>query len=300
MELLVARFKPAGLYPFVDAVKGYHWVDGALFRGGPIQGVMGNRNLLAFAALLLLIVIFVRFLEDKTKWVNFSIWVLIVAVVFALTRSATVTLAVVALTILVGFIYLMRAFLPKRHRYLYILGGGSVLAALALSIIYSSTLFSLVGRDDDLSGRTTIWRSVWHLIEQRPLAGWGWVGYWNPWFEPFTNLAIINHTQYLQAHDAFLDIVFQVGVIGGVFALCVAVVASVRAWRLSVSPTMNDVSGLKPFEPLTLLPVLLLAAMLIQSLTESRLLIEGDWLLFVLICCKVKVDAPPYGSLRKK
>jgi hypothetical protein len=41
---------------------------------------------------------------------------------------------------------------------------------------------------------------------------------------------------------------------------------------------------------LTLAPVLLLTALLAQSVVESRLLIEGCWVLFVVIAVKTKTE----------
>jgi hypothetical protein len=46
-----------------------------------------------------------------------------------------------------------------------------------------------------------------------------------------------------------------------------------------------------PYTALALLPLLLLAALLAQSLAESRMLIEGGWTLLVLIALKTKQSA---------
>jgi O-antigen ligase len=106
--------------------------------------------------------------------------------------------------------------------------------------------------------------------------GWGWVGYWPPWVAPFNRLIVRGGVQYLQAHNAYLDIAFQVG-IPGLLAFVVVVGSLVyRSLRLAIAP-----------RPLALLPLLLTVALLTQALAESRLLIEGNWALLVMLSVAV-------------
>jgi exopolysaccharide production protein ExoQ len=289
---LVAAFMQRPIEPFVGAVSGYHWVDGLLFSGGPIQGIPGNRNLIAFVALICIIVFTVELMTKRMGAFKYGAWLVVSVATLFLTESATVILACFALAILGGLIAFMRRVRPGLQRFAYYALGGLMLTALSVAVVYSATIFSFVGRESDLSGRTYIWGRVLDLIQMNPILGWGWVGYWPPWVEPYSNLAVINGTTYLQAHNAFFDILLQVGIIGGIIAAVIAVRGSVRAWRIAVTPV--NLEGVKqPYRAITLLPVMLLAALLIQSLTESRLLIEGNWLLFVLICCKAYYDDPP-------
>jgi exopolysaccharide production protein ExoQ len=297
LELYVAVFIRGPLNPFVDAVPGYAWVEGNLFNGADIQGIVGNRNLLGFVALLSICIFAIQFFASK-KNVRHAIWFVVAFGTIYLTQSATVTVAVVAVFLLSLLAISMRKLLVQNHKYLYYFGGGAIIALLAVCVIYSSPLLALIGRDDDFTGRTTIWSNVWNLVAMHPIVGWGWVSYWTPWVEPFTNLAILDGTQFLQAHNALLDIVFQTGIVGAVLAIAVAIIASIRSWRIAVNPVKakTDLLNVVPFQ--TLLPVLLMACLLVQSLSESRLLIEGNWLLFVLLACKVKIEAPEYGSFK--
>lgn len=292
LELYAAIILKAPIMPFVGAVPGYAWVDGSLLRGGPIQGIPGNRNLLAFIALLALIVFTVQFFDKSMSLKKYVPWAAITVVAVVLTDSATIVLSIFALAVLSVLILLMRKVRPALQRFAYYGLGSVLLLSLVTLVAFSATIFGFLGRSDDLSGRTTIWRSVYHLIKQHAFAGWGWIGYWAPWVEPFKNLAVLNGTTYLQAHNALLDIVFQTGLLGGLVALVVALRGSVRAWRFAVTP-VNRNGKAKAYKPITALPVLLLAALLIQSLTESRLLLEGNWLLFVIVCCKVYASDPP-------
>ncbi|NQX27027.1 O-antigen ligase family protein [Microbacteriaceae bacterium VKM Ac-2854] len=275
----------------------YYWSADQLLVGGPIQGIVGNRNLLAFVALLGLIVAGLRMFEHARGRLNALVWTAVFLLCIGLTRSATVVLAVVALLAVVAVLLAVR-YLPWRLRRLLYPGGAALLLALvSYAVIHSATIFSLVGRDDDMSGRAEIWSKVLHLAAEHPVLGWGWVSYWVPWVEPFKGLVVIDHTPYFQAHNALLDILMQLGAVGAIAAIAVAGWASSRAWRIAVAP-VDALGRPAAYRARTLAPVLLLGALLIQSLTESRLLIEGNWLLLVVLCVLVKRDSPPSGSTR--
>ncbi|MEO9201635.1 MAG: O-antigen ligase family protein [Mycobacterium sp.] len=301
-ELFVATAIRAPLMP-LGTGPGTHpetfaWSTGHLFSLGPIQGIVANRNLLAFVALLAIITLAVRWFERPGLRRNTAAWLGIAALTLALTRSATVTIALVAIAALAGVVLLMRHLPDAWRRYLYPGGAVVLLVALAAFVVNSATIFSIVGRDDDMTGRMEIWSKVTALASQQPMFGWGWVGYWAPWVKPFHNLVVIDGTNYLQAHNALLDVWLQLGLAGVLVAAFVAVTAGARAWRIALSPVDRH-GRRRPFSAITVLPLLLMAALLIQSLTESRLLIEGNWLLFVLLACAVKADAPPYGSSKQ-
>ncbi|WP_111718527.1 O-antigen ligase [Homoserinimonas sp. OAct 916] len=283
----------AGAHPETFA-----WSTGDLFSLGPIQGIVANRNLLAFVALLAIITLAVRWFERPALHRNTGVWLGIAALTLALTRSATVTIALFTIAALAAVVLLMRHIPDAWRRYLYPGGALVLLVGLAAFVVNSATLFSIVGRDDDMTGRMEIWEKVTTLASQQPMFGWGWVGYWAPWVKPFHNLVVIDGTTYLQAHNALLDVWLQLGLAGVLLALFVAVTAGARAWRIALSPVDRH-GRRRPFSAITLLPLLLMAALLIQSLTESRLLIEGNWLLFVLLACAVKADAPPFGSSKQ-
>ena len=80
--------------------------------------------------------------------------------------------------------------------------------------MFWNALLGLFGKSDDLTGRLDIWNAVIGLAAQRPWFGWGWVGYWPPWVEPFDGLAVRNGVEYLQAHNAWLDVWLQLGIVG--------------------------------------------------------------------------------------
>lgn len=82
-----------------DAPDSFYWTQALLFDGGPIQGIVGNRNLLAFAALLGLIVFGIQWLQGTVTRGATIGWVSAALLVHALTRSATLLLATAAVLV---------------------------------------------------------------------------------------------------------------------------------------------------------------------------------------------------------
>ncbi|WP_082467512.1 O-antigen ligase family protein [Leifsonia sp. Leaf264] len=268
--------------------KAFYWSRGLLLDGGPVEGIVGNRNLLGFIALIALIVFVLQLVEGTVRrgWAIF--WVAVAGLVFALTRSTTVILALVVVAAALGFALWARARGAERRRPMYITAAASVVVVITLLITLNGALLKVFGKSEDLTGRFDIWNAVIGLAQQRPVAGWGWMGYWAPWVEPFDGLAVRKGVTYLQAHNAWLDVWLQVGIIG--LVLFTALLASTlwRSWFAAVDRPRVGIADDQPYTARSLLPLLILAALLAQSLAESRILYEGGWMLVVAFCIITK------------
>ncbi|MFD1714222.1 O-antigen ligase family protein [Amnibacterium flavum] len=266
-----------------DAPGPMYWSENHLFEGGPIQGIVGNRNLLGFIALLAL-VLFAAMAARSSRRLRWQVALALPVVTILLTRSATVVGLALALGALLTVVALLRRLPRHRRRQLLIAVGALAAIAIVLALAFPETALGLLGRTD-ASGRGEIWRTVLSLAEQRPILGWGWVSYWAPWVYPFNGLVVIQGVEYLQAHNALLDLLLQVGVVGALAGAIAAVAAVTTAWRRALSTT-----GPALRSP-AVVALLLLAALLGQSLTESRLLLEGNWALFAVLAVKLSFDA---------
>jgi len=153
---------------------------------------------------------------------------------------------------------------------------------------FSSTLLGVLGKSDDLTGRFDIWNRVIELAGQRTVAGWGWVSYWAPWVEPFDGLAVRKGVQYLQAHNAWLDVWLQLGILGLIVFGALAVSTLWRSWFLAVDRPRLGISDTASYSVSSLLPLLLIVALLAQSLAESRILVESGWVLLLVLAIKTK------------
>ena len=153
-------------------------------------------------------------------------------------------------------------------------------------------LLALLGKSDDLTGRLDIWNTVIDLAQQRPAFGWGWVSYWVPWVAPFDNLVFKAGVRQLHAHNAWLDIWLQLGIVGLIVFGALVLSTTVRAWIYATDAEITAPNAPGRYRAVTLLPILLMVALLIQSLAESRLLVEYGMLLLAIIAIRTKADAP--------
>lgn len=271
----------------------YLWSQGNLFDGERIQGIMGNANLLAFTAVLGIMVFLVEYIVTHRKR-NIPLASLVLAVLLAaLAKSAGMTLAIA----LIAFAALIAIFSEgrdraTRHR-IYEYGIWALVSVAVMGLIYRVELFDLLGRSPDASGRFYIWGEVLKLIWEKPLEGWGWISYWVPGVEPFEGLIVINSVPMYQAHNAFLDIWLQLGIVGLVLLIWLMVSGFNRLWAVAVRHT----------NPLYLFPLFGFLVIAAQSLTESRLLIEISWVLLVLLTTKSRepfAELEPLGRTPKR
>jgi exopolysaccharide production protein ExoQ len=300
-ELIVAVFvrHPVGapwlLDPWQQPPGDYQWSEDNLFTGGAIQGIMGNRNLLAFLVLLALIVFTIELVEKSRPLLSSAVWIAVALLEHALTRSATVLLATIGVAFVFAVAMIIRRVPVEKRLIIYPFGIVGLFGLIAVTLNLSDHLFPLLHRGDTLTGRVEIWNTVLNLAWQHPVLGWGWVSYWAPWVEPFKNLIVIDGTTYLQAHNAWIDVFLQLGIVGLFVFSCLIAATAVRSWWMAVDPPQPAVGAPTPYQAVALVPLLLLTALVIQSLTESRLIVEGNFLLLVLLASKVKLDPLPLG-----
>lgn len=271
----------------------YLWVQGNLLQFERIQGVMGNANLLAFTAVLGLLLFLIELIvTDRSKWLpGASLALAVLMAYLAQSAGMTVAMGLIAFAALVAIFAEGRP-KPTRHR-IYKVAIAFLAVAIVLGIVFRELVFDLLDRSPDATGRFSIWEKVWGLIIEKPLEGWGWIGYWIPGVEPFEGLVEINGVPMYQAHNAYLDIWMQLGILGLALLLWLMIAVFARLWAVAVRHT----------NPLYLYPLFVFLVIAAQSLTESRLLIEAGWVLLVLLATKSRepfAELEPLGRTPKR
>ncbi|MDR5700389.1 O-antigen ligase family protein [Agromyces aerolatus] len=266
----------------------FFWSRALLFDGGPIEGIVANRNLLGMIALIGVIVFGALLASGAMRRAQGIGWLVVAGVTLVLTRSATVTLVAALVVIGVAFVAWARRAGPDRRRPVYLTAGLALVASVTALVVWWSQLTSLLGRSEDVTGRFEIWAGVTELAAQRPLFGWGWLGYWQPWTEPLNSLYSRHGVIYLQAHNAWLDVWLQLGILGLVAFASVVIGALWRSWFLAVDRPMDASGRLRPHTAASLVPLALMIALIGQSLAESRLLLEGNLVLLLAIAWATK------------
>jgi O-antigen ligase len=298
-ELFVALVLRRPLLPFWSPYaaaddghlpKALYWSRNVLFDDGKIQGVVGNSALLGFVALLALIVFGVQLAAGRVKRGRGIAWIVLAAGILFLTRSATITLALVAVVAVTLAVAAVRSAPTGRVRtVLYGLFALLAVAAVVVGAVARDSILGLLGKSPDLTGRTNIWDSVIGLAQERPVFGWGWVSYWTPWAEPLNTLAFEGGVQQYQAHNAWLDVWLQLGIVGLVVFGAFVLSTVVRSWFFAVDRTITVPGTRGSYSVESVLPILILTALLVQSLAESRLIIEYGLLLLTITAVKTRM-----------
>ena len=230
----------------------FYWSQAKLLSLGPIQGIVGNGNLLGFIALLALIIFCVQ-LSDRAVWRGSGVlWIIIAAGTILLTRSSTVWVALVVVAVVAGLALWTRALAPSRRWPAYTtawLGGIGLLATVSL---WWNLVTSALGHSSDATGQGNLWNDVW----------------------------------------------LPVGIIGAVLLALAALMGLWRAWFLAVDRPRWDLESSRPFTAHALMPLLLIVALLAQSVWETRIVVDGGFALLVAILCAVKMPARGVGERR--
>lgn len=297
MEIWAAIFGPIEpLFPNYEGAPpapSYLWVQGNLFELERIQGVVGNANLLAFTAVLGILLFLIELIVTDRGRLLPALSLGLAVLLGVLAQSAGMTVAVALVAFAAGIAIIAEGRVRAVRHAIYRLAIFALVIAAGLGVLFRAEIFDLLGRSPDATGRFTIWQKVAGLISEKPLEGWGWIGYWVPGVEPFEGLVQINGVPMYQAHNAYLDIWMQLGVLGLVLLLALMLLVFTRLWAVAVRHT----------NPLYLFPLFVFLVIAAQSLTESRLLIEIGWVLLVMLATKSRepfAELEPLGRTPKR
>ncbi len=260
-----------------------HWSSGLLFDGGRVQGVMGNANLLGMVALIALVIAGCRAAAglDRRSW---PLWIMLPILAHLVTRSATVLFATAMVAVLT---LLVVSWVRWRGATFYRIFGIAIAIGLTcIGLIIGNWAFvtDFLGRDADMTGRFDIWGRVIDLGLTSPVVGVGYLGYWLPWVEPFDTLGEMHGMVYLQAHNVWLDVFMQLGIVGVLLWAAI----QYRAVANSLGALYRAPIGERA---LNSIPLLLWVALFVQGLAESRPWIEFGLMLLVIFAI---------GPLRKQ
>jgi O-antigen ligase len=265
------------------------WSRNVLLEGGRIQGILGNSNLLAVVALFGIIVFGLQLAAKSVRRSWGIAWLALAALIFALTRSSTMILAAVAAAIVLAAVLLIRRSTTPRARSRVYIGLAALVALGVLFVtVFSNVFLALFGKSSDLTGRIGIWNTVVGLAQERPWFGWGYSSPWIGWVEPFDGLIVRRGVEQLHAHNAWPDVWLQLGVVGVVLFAAVVISLTWRSWFAAVDRPRFDLRDDRPYTVLSLLPILIAVVLIVQSVAESRILIESGWVLVVALALKTK------------
>ncbi|MCD2499751.1 O-antigen ligase family protein [Microbacterium nymphoidis] len=273
-----------------------YWSQNLLLEGGRIQGIVGNANLLAMICLMAMLVFAVRFADDARVRVRMAGWFVIAAYLFIRCDSATAWVcAFGAVLVLVAVLAMRRVHVPAGRGSLYALFLSIGGALVVVCLLFRDELFQALGRSSDLTGRRDIWREVLARASQHPLDGWGFASPWVPWDPGFRSWILERTIPVMQAHNMWVDVFFQLGLIGVFFIGITYAAFTWRAWFFAIDRPRWDARADRPYRALSVLPALIVAVLLVQGLTESNPIMLWGWLCVITFAFKIK-SAPLVGE----
>jgi O-antigen ligase len=260
----------------VDSPLHFLNISGHLAQFGPIEGIFGSRNQLGIVALLA-IVTFGTELRTRSvqRWTAIGSLALAV-LMLALSRSPIGIGSMVVVALAALALYGLRRAAPARKRFWQV---GLLVVAIAAAVgawLERTVIINALSGSNELNDRLSLWRQMRTLIQLHNLEGWGWVGHWRHDVVPFYALPNFADHAPTSGLNAYLDVWFQLGLVGLLAFIGLLGLTFVRSWLLA--------SRQRSF--VYAWPALMLVALIVSSLAESTILVEFGWLTFVI--CSVK------------
>jgi O-antigen ligase len=276
--------------------------DMGISRGYPYYGawagIFWNRNYFGSIMALSSSIFLLRIVDDlinKNKKVFLDSFFFLLALILVInSKSATgIIVASVLLSIsILGSIWFN--FRKRISRRVYLLSSLLLILILFSAITHLPQIFSLLGRNSNLTGRIPMWNILFNsVIFQNPILGYGFGAIWSSGvFREGIRLAVNWPTQLIIADNGFFDVMLSVGIIG----LIPFVAFLFQAVLISIK---SQISLETVFE---LFPIIFLVYVIIGNITFS-LFFETEsfvWMLLIAIYIntKLRLDRKDYNGLR--
>lgn len=233
------------------------------YQAGALRGIFGHRNQLGFVAAIGLAAVSTALFHARSRRVPMMLSLALMA--YALVRTASATSIVVgALAVLtaLGMTYLSRLS-PRTRRGLLVLFPLLVLIPVIAVSSDTEAVFSFLGRDSTLTGRTDIWSAAFQQWRSAPLFGLGWDSTWGDSSPIQEQISQALGFRVSHAHNGYLDVLLQVGVVGFlIFAMAVGI---------ALTTAMRQIVHEECSTQIPVLTVAVIFVVLAGSMSESRL-----------------------------
>ena len=164
----------------------------------------------------------------------------------------------------------------------------TILSGLSSVILLANgpLVLALLGKDASLTGRTDFWPQLMQAVWRKPLLGYGYQGFWQPWrgYENPARSIIVGSTQFVppHAHNGYLDILLATGFVG-MTLFVLALITVLVNFLLCVRHSRNGEAEIA---------AILLIFVLLSSLSESKLWFINEFtFLFFILSVRLNIDA---------
>jgi exopolysaccharide production protein ExoQ len=269
--VMVASVAAAVLFPSFGVMAG--------LDGGAWRGVFDQKNELGRLVGLGIVVFTCLLWESRRNRLFYLIPLSLGFALIVLSRSMT-ALIVTLVTLFLGLNLRLRL-RPAQSVALF---ATVLLLGLPATIFlqgHMNSVYAFMGRDSTLTGRMPLWELSTTAVLHRPLLGAGWDVFWTS--PDSDNIRSLIHWQAPHAHDAFIDISLNVGLIGLAIFLTGLFDCFRRAVRYSHEPG----------RPFIFWPLLFYSFVFFYMFTESST-VDRHSVFYILYCAiSVSMNFPP-------
>jgi exopolysaccharide production protein ExoQ len=247
-------------------------IQGNLAVGGPIQGLVGSRNAMGLVALIAIVTFAV---EYRTRSVRRGLAIgSLVAAGFTVlfTQSPVVTVVTVVVVAAMGTIALLRRSTPERRIVIQSVLAVVVVVGTLIAYLARGQVVATLNAASESEYRIDLWRRLGALVQQHLIEGWGWIGAWDTDIVPFSLIRNARGGQHGSALNGFVDVAFQLGIVGLLLFAVLLGLAFVRSWILASRQHSSAVVWC----------ALVLVALVALSLAESATLTDVGWMILVI------------------
>jgi O-antigen ligase len=255
-------------------------VQGQLAAGGPISGIVATRNQLGLLATIGAISFAAEHRTRSVPRLTSVSSLALAALCILFTQSPVVYGTALVVAIAVAVLYGLRRVRAERRQLWQLVVLGLAVVAAIVTWIQRSFVVDILNAGGALTYRLELWNKAFDLVRLHFLEGWGWIGRWQTEVTPFSSLTTSADRPAQSALNGYLDVWFQLGLIGLVIFLGMLGLAFVRSWLLAGRRRSVVFAW----------PAIVLVALIIVSLAESSVLSEFGWTTFVICCLKASQE----------
>lgn len=241
------------------------------------DGVHFQKNALGFAAMLAIPTL-LTVGRDGPAWRHLYYLFIPLEVVLLLgSQSKTMLVATVGSVVLMLIYRSLRARRTMRGGVLISLIAVSI-GAVAFATANIELLADWLDKDISLTGRVPMWQGLIPIAMQQPFFGYGFKAAFGGWFSPVHEVWVSEGWEPNSAHNAFIQIALELGLVG-MFIYVFGYVRGVARALTTAATTVGAVG---------LWPLVYLSIVMLISVTESGVIDSQEgWLLYVVALLSV-------------
>ncbi|MEK6890323.1 MAG: O-antigen ligase family protein [Nanoarchaeota archaeon] len=245
-------------------------------NNGAWQGAFNQKNALGRMMVLSLIT-FLFYLSERKKLMAKILVIILMLFSISLVYLSQSKTAILT-TGIIAFIIIFTRILQKSNKItsaFFIILIGIIIILSGITIInYGKDILNEIGKETTLTGRTELWSYSLDNIMKHPIIGYGYASFWiKDKNSPSEKAEYILGWDPPHAHNGFIDLTLELGIIGLIIITIQLIVIGVKSSKLA----------LKSKEFVNLWPLTLTAFLLLYNLTESSLIRSNSIFLVIYI-----------------